>query len=587
MNLRAFAAFRDEFLELVAGAVEIARRHSFNALVSSGEELAARIREERFYLSVLGEIKRGKSSLINAFLGADVLPKAATICTAALCVIAFGEVPSVTVFRRDGTRETVDPSGLRDLVTRKNTAIAEIDHVEIFWPLELLREGVVLIDTPGVNDTDEFRRRVTEEFIPRSDGVLFVLNAGQPLSESERRFLADEVLAKHIRKVWFVVNGIDRVANDQERDDAIAFCRKHLAELVPEVRLQAVSSKNARAAQNAGDAAGIDASGIPTLTKALEEDLVTSRRKHLFDVPIGRLEALFGDIERGLGWAREFLERDRERREASVKTMLEDLENRRKKAERLLEQFRTGIEATIFEIGNSAGSPSFDGLLHSVKAILALGIDDTAKHSELVNLVLQRRQLFADGLMEQVQTSVRRLAEEIDGQLREILAGLEAPSTAGLPHPAAVSLTLAMNGAPRIGIEARTVLSGLGRTAALFFLVQGNLPLAALSLVADLLGRMGPDSADKIVGKLEERLREEGRHVRDELIRRRHELSEVWQKELGRPFSRVFDLLSDLGKRASIPACDDEAQGRKADLFASETAVQEFRKRLLACRNRL
>ena len=158
---------------------------------------------------------------------------------------------------------------------------------------------------------------------------------------------------------------------------------------------------------------------------------------------------------------------------------------------------------------------------------------------------------------------------------------------AGIPHPAPLSMTLAMTGTPRIGIEGRTVLSGLGRTAALFFLVQGNLPLAALSLIAGLCGRLSPEGAAQAVSGLRERLLLEGQQVRDELIRRRHDLADAWQKELGKPFTRVFDLLADLGKRASGMSESAGGSEARAMLEASSSRLKELRQGLDACRKRL
>jgi predicted GTPase len=63
----------------------------------------------------------------------------------------------------------------------------------------------VLVDTPGVNDLSLQRADITYEYIPKSDAVLFLVDAGQPVKESERVFLQEKLLAQSRDKIVFVV----------------------------------------------------------------------------------------------------------------------------------------------------------------------------------------------------------------------------------------------------------------------------------------------------------------------------------------------------------------------------------------------
>ena len=88
---------------------------------------------------------------------------------------------------------------------RRRRGTNPIRHVEVGYPAELLRERIVLVDTPGVNDLNLQRADITYKYIPQSDAVLFVIDAGQPLKESERLFLRDKLLGQSRDKIIFVV----------------------------------------------------------------------------------------------------------------------------------------------------------------------------------------------------------------------------------------------------------------------------------------------------------------------------------------------------------------------------------------------
>ncbi|MFZ2957206.1 MAG: dynamin family protein [Candidatus Ozemobacteraceae bacterium] len=638
MNLAEYRAFQTSFLEVADEGRKLAERAGFVALIHAFDALELRIREERFYLTVLGEIKRGKSSLINAFLGADILPKAATICTAALCIIGYGETPRVTVRYRDGTEVQSAPDELKMIVTRKNQNISTIERVEIEHPLPLLRDGVIIIDTPGVNDTDAFRRRVTEEFIPRSDGVIFVLNAGQPLSDSEARFLADEVLARHIKKVWFVVNGIDRLANDAERSEAIAYCEKHLRKLVPEARLYPLSAKEARRAQDAGDDAAVERSGVPVFLAVLEKELIESRRRSLFDVPLGSMAGILDDIGRGFSWTGNFLNRDAERLADQARIIVENAAKQRLAAEKLLARFRGEIEAAIHEISVQVPFPTVAGLGTAVERILFSDLDDIKKQAELEMLLTQRQQLYAAALMESLHDRVVGIAAKIGSELSRLIEGLSVSSS---PFPSDVAkerdevgqqgltskrsehaehredservdasiseitpkrdegskpektskvsgaiiplAALEMQTDPVAirGIRGRTLLSGFGRTASLVFLLQGNLPLAALSLAAGFLGRLGSGSASSITKALSERLRENAGHIQEKFIKNREFFAKEYERSLAAPFERISQLLNEVTQQASHPPAASELEQRRLDLNSGNQTLEILRKKCL------
>src|SRR5690606_2778500 len=119
-------------------------------------------------------------------------------------------------------------------------------------------------------------QELTERFIPRADLLLFVTSADRPFTQSEREFL--ELIGSWGRKVLMVVNKIDILDDDSQRDEVIRYVKEHAREtlgVTPEV--YGVSAKAAAAARATGDESALSASGIPTLERAIRERLGTER----------------------------------------------------------------------------------------------------------------------------------------------------------------------------------------------------------------------------------------------------------------------------------------------------------------------
>ena len=119
-----------------------------------------------FRLMVLGDMKRGKSTFLNALIGENILPSDVNPCTALLTVLRYGEEKKVTVHFKDGkapesidfsafkTKYTIDPAEAKQLEENNQSAFPDVDYAVVEYPLELLSKGIEIIDSPGLNDTE-------------------------------------------------------------------------------------------------------------------------------------------------------------------------------------------------------------------------------------------------------------------------------------------------------------------------------------------------------------------------------------------------------------------------------------------------
>ncbi len=119
--------------------------------------------------------------------------------------IRWAEEPVAFVVANGGERQPFPFAEAKRFAVGGGAATENVDYLEIGYPAALLKERILLVDTPGVNDLSLARADITYSYIPRADAVLFLLDAGQILKESERVFLNDKLLKASRDKIVFVI----------------------------------------------------------------------------------------------------------------------------------------------------------------------------------------------------------------------------------------------------------------------------------------------------------------------------------------------------------------------------------------------
>jgi len=182
------------------------------------DELRDKLISNRFNLVVVGQFKRGKTTFINSLLGADVLPTAVVPLTSIVTVIEYGQVPSVTVYYNDGRVDEVPLESLWEYVTEKGNPKNEKDVAEVMvrYPSEYLKDGLRLIDTPGVGSVYQHNTDVAYEYLPKADAAVFLLSVDQPLSKAELDFLKD--VNQYSDRIFFLLNKADYLKSEELRE---------------------------------------------------------------------------------------------------------------------------------------------------------------------------------------------------------------------------------------------------------------------------------------------------------------------------------------------------------------------------------
>ncbi len=158
------------------------------------EQLAAlldRLEAARLRVLVAGEAKRGKSTLINALLGRDVLPSGVTPLTAVTTTVRYGDDERAEARFLDGHDEKYPLAALGDLVTERGNRgnRRRLAGVTVYLAAPVLAGGVELVDTPGTGSVFEWDTETAHEALQSMDAAVFVLAADPPVSASERDLL--------------------------------------------------------------------------------------------------------------------------------------------------------------------------------------------------------------------------------------------------------------------------------------------------------------------------------------------------------------------------------------------------------------
>ncbi|WRS26140.1 dynamin family protein [Oscillospiraceae bacterium MB08-C2-2] len=169
-----------------------------------------------FQIVVVGDFKRGKSTLINALLGEAAVPTAVTPETVTINKLSFAEVPRIEAVLSNKKRVTLTQSELeRDALLALFKGLpAPVDTVDIRLNNHFLR-NVTIIDTPGLGDLTEGFDQQVAEYLVNADAIVYVTSARAPLSFTEQVFLSASVMPQSFCRIFMAVNMTDTLESEE------------------------------------------------------------------------------------------------------------------------------------------------------------------------------------------------------------------------------------------------------------------------------------------------------------------------------------------------------------------------------------
>ena len=212
---------KSEIIKLMDGMVAFQKAYpKFDfPKVSENFKLTRELIEKgEFNLAVCGKVKNGKSSLINALIGRELLPVCTDVATSRVFKISHSNEEKFYVVYGNGDRKEISQDelatyGSQAVINKKGEADIEktISYIQVFTPMDFLPEGVSMIDTPGIGSTYPHHTAITKQYIKQADAAMFVMNP-TPLEDIEVDFL--KKIVSVTPGILFVTTKIDQNGND-------------------------------------------------------------------------------------------------------------------------------------------------------------------------------------------------------------------------------------------------------------------------------------------------------------------------------------------------------------------------------------
>ncbi|MCA9837725.1 MAG: dynamin family protein [Trueperaceae bacterium] len=410
MNLELASATRDL---LSRERNELADLHALlNSLDASEDDLkdlktALNDLEGVFLLVVCGEYNAGKSSLLNALLGAKVMLEGVTPTTDRVTIVSYGP-------------EAKEIEASANLMRRE-------------FPADILKD-VAFVDTPGTNAVIKEHQELTEKFVPRADLVLFITSADRPFTESERQFL--ELIGSWGKKIIILVNKLDILETKEEQDKVLEFVEQHAQKtLGVSPQVFGVRAKAAFKAKLEGNRAELAKTGLSEVEAFISGVLAENERVKLKLLnPLGVAQHLNNEYQDILKQRLELLEDDRK----TLEDVDRQLSHYEKNMRRDYENYVSRIKTVLLEV-ERRGDAYFDDTIRlrnviqlmnserikqdfEARVIRSADRDVDMAVSEMVDWFLQRNHNLWEDVMQFVnerrKAGENRIIGEVGGRFQ-------------------------------------------------------------------------------------------------------------------------------------------------------------------------
>lgn len=196
--------------------------------------LAEKLQKKDVTIAVIGQFKRGKTTMVNSILGQKILPTGIVPITSAVTRIEYSEGEAgdtARVFFLNGLSEEVPVEDLHEYISEQENHDNErgVAEVELLTEADFLKDGLVLVDTPGVGSVHENNSKSAYDFARESDGVIFMLSVDSPINQIEVEFLKS--VRKYAGKFYFTVNKIDTV-DEEDLAEYMEYCTALISDIM-------------------------------------------------------------------------------------------------------------------------------------------------------------------------------------------------------------------------------------------------------------------------------------------------------------------------------------------------------------------
>lgn len=324
-NYDKYKEMQNDLVELIDESTLVINKLNTKMYEDTLKKLKQKVANDSLKIQVVGTFKNGKSTFINSFLGDEVLPAYATPCTAVVNEVKYGDPEKAVLYFKDPIpaqiAEEISPMALEHMKKHNMKKVPPItipyesleeyavipmgkdakdmllespyEKIELYWPLDLLRNNIEIVDSPGLNEHGT-RTQMTAQYISNADSVLFVLTALQLCSKEEMMFIENNLRRIGFTDIYFLVNRFDDIRTDNDRKRIKYFAKTKLSDKTSfgENGIFFISSLNALEGKLNNNNDQYLNSGLPAFESELSNYLVNQKGKIKMSQPVIELSTI-------------------------------------------------------------------------------------------------------------------------------------------------------------------------------------------------------------------------------------------------------------------------------------------------------
>lgn len=360
-------------------------------IIAKIKTLKEKNQSKNFKVLVMGEFSAGKSTMINALIGEPILPERALTATAIITEIKYGIDKKAVIYPikgrwKDGDAPFVVPvtelrkyllinhnigdAEGRDANTMEGNVIASpFERAEVFMPLDILKDGVEIIDSPGLNDPAS-HGDITHKYLPNVHAIIYCVNGLRAYSQSEK-VVIENLILKHYTTPIFLVTRYDNVCEDNEnsggdsdeldifRKTVTADLSKHTDLVKPQYTAMLdgngiffVSSRDAKKAKHSSpwNTELFEKSGYKDFERYLSDYLIKCKGDELSKMIVGGIRAAGNDAIKNLNEQYSAADLSLEEFEKKMNDVKEKMDLANEQAKLFVESFNLELENALNEL---------------------------------------------------------------------------------------------------------------------------------------------------------------------------------------------------------------------------------------------
>lgn len=284
-----------------------------------------------FRVVVMGEIKKGKSSFINALLGREnLVPTASDIATSTVYKIRYGKENAYRVFFNES-------AGIQPAIISAEEVAAygteagnpgnekQVDFIEVICDADILKSGLIIIDTPGLGGIFKEHKKVTWKHVPKADAVFFVTDSFEsPIGQEEIEHLKNVLsITPHICFVQSKTDAVSEENAEKRKNNNLGILAGNLNLEKSQIPYFPISSVLKEAANEDNDMELLQLSGYPALMSYIHNILIANKQKILRDQAICRTMPLLQEVKQALSNRNSILQADTAQKQQEIKDAFE------------------------------------------------------------------------------------------------------------------------------------------------------------------------------------------------------------------------------------------------------------------------